>query len=360
MTLYREPGTVRPQQVINTSHPTPPHPTNQSPTPSSVRVFASETERYYPTPPRAHPTKARPQLSACVCKRNWTLLPHPTPPHPTKARPQLSACVCKRNWTLLPHPHPTQPKPEPSSVRVSASEHERYHPTPPHPMFMVVVGSVMKTPVCVSLLSPVCVSQKRLCVWANFRLGWAQDHVVTAVVLAFVLVLRPGWRRGIWNNQRLLRVGHRLALSANYGRGHPSVSRQRLHIPECATGAFWWNLHWQPLLAKSRHMDHWVPSSGQAVRVGCSGTVQCRNRWCTWCRWLDSRTCRKLMWWRHLPKLVEQAIRHGILLQHWGCRRHNGRWRDRNYSLRAAHASNAEWSGWRLRRIGCWLASGTN
>ena len=46
----------------------PPHPTQPKPDPSSVRVFASESERYYPTPP--HPTKARPQLSACVCKRN--------------------------------------------------------------------------------------------------------------------------------------------------------------------------------------------------------------------------------------------------------------------------------------------------
>ena len=30
-------------------------------------------------------------------------------------------------------PHPTQPKPDPSSVRAFASEHERYYPTPPHP-----------------------------------------------------------------------------------------------------------------------------------------------------------------------------------------------------------------------------------
>ena len=49
-------------------YPTPPHPTQPKPDPSSVRVFASESERYYPTPP--HPTKARPQLSARVCKRN--------------------------------------------------------------------------------------------------------------------------------------------------------------------------------------------------------------------------------------------------------------------------------------------------
>ena len=45
---------------------TPPHPTQPKPDPRSVRVFASEDERYYPTPP--HPTKARPHL-ACVCKR---------------------------------------------------------------------------------------------------------------------------------------------------------------------------------------------------------------------------------------------------------------------------------------------------
>ena len=118
-----------------------PHPTQPKPDPISVRVFASEDERYYPTPP--HPTKARPHLSACVCKRRWTLLPHPTPSHPTKARPQVSACVCRRRWTLLPHPTPpnqsltpaqcTQPKPDPISVRAFASEDERYYPTPPHP-----------------------------------------------------------------------------------------------------------------------------------------------------------------------------------------------------------------------------------
>ena len=83
--------------------PPPPHPTQPKPHPSSVRVFASERERYYTRPP----------------------------PHPTKARPQLSACVSKMN--IITPPHPTQPKPDPSSVRAFASEHERYYPTPPHP-----------------------------------------------------------------------------------------------------------------------------------------------------------------------------------------------------------------------------------
>ena len=108
--------------VITPSHPTPPHPTQPKPDPSSVRVFASETERYCPTPP-----------------------------------------------------HPTQPKPDPSSVRVFASETERYcplpHPTPPHPplqqlcnikwcVFMVVVGSLMKTRVCVCDPTFACVCKR--------------------------------------------------------------------------------------------------------------------------------------------------------------------------------------------------------
>ena len=160
-------------EKVTLTHPTPPHPSQSKPDPSSVRVFASEHERYFIT------------------------LPHPTPPHPTKARPQLSACVCKRNWTLLPHP--TQPKPDPSSVRVFASETECFYPTPPnqsptpaqcvclqaklnvippnpcplsHPcnikwcVFMVVLGWLMKTRVCVCdpTFACVCDSKTRVCV----------------------------------------------------------------------------------------------------------------------------------------------------------------------------------------------------
>ena len=106
-------------------YPNPPHPTQPKPDPSSVRVFASEHERYYLTlQPKPDPSSVR--VFASETERYY-----PTPPHPTKARPQLSACVCKRNWTLLPYPtppHPTQPKPDPSSVRVFASETERYPP----------------------------------------------------------------------------------------------------------------------------------------------------------------------------------------------------------------------------------------
>ena len=74
-------------------------------------------------------------------------------------------------------PHPTQPKPDPSSVRVFASEHERYYPTPPHvhagygfinenacvcdSTFACVCES--KTPVCVSQLSPMWMSLTPLC-----------------------------------------------------------------------------------------------------------------------------------------------------------------------------------------------------
>ena len=76
-----------------------PHPTQPKPDPSSVRVFASETERYYPTPPNQSPTPAQ-----CVC--------------------------LQAKLNVITPPHPTQPKPDPSSVRVFASETERYPPNP--------------------------------------------------------------------------------------------------------------------------------------------------------------------------------------------------------------------------------------
>ena len=90
---------------------TSPHPTQPKPDPRSVRVFASEDERYYPTPP--HPTKARPQLSApnqsptpaqCVClqaKMNVITPPRPTPPQKL-LRVRTNACsgeACLRGRT---------------------------------------------------------------------------------------------------------------------------------------------------------------------------------------------------------------------------------------------------------------------
>ena len=97
------------------------------PDPRSVRVFASEDERYYPTPPHQSPTPGQ-----CVClqaKMNAI-----TPPHPTQPKPDPISRVFAsedERYYLTP-PHPTQPKPDPRSVRVFASEDERYYPTPPN------------------------------------------------------------------------------------------------------------------------------------------------------------------------------------------------------------------------------------
>ena len=133
-------------EKVTLTHPTPPHPTQPKPDPSSVRVFASETERYYPTPP--HPTKARPQLSACVCKRNWTLLPHPTPPNQS---PTPAQCVCLQAKLNVIPPNPC-PLSHPCSIKWC--------------VFMVVLGWLMKTRVCVCdpTFACVCDSKTRVCV----------------------------------------------------------------------------------------------------------------------------------------------------------------------------------------------------
>ena len=80
-------------EKVTLTHPTPPHPSQPKPDPSSVRVFASEHERYFITLPHPTPPDQSPTPAQCVCLQ--AKLNVITPPHPTKARPQLSACVCK-------------------------------------------------------------------------------------------------------------------------------------------------------------------------------------------------------------------------------------------------------------------------
>ena len=75
------------------------------PDPRSVRVFASEDERYYTTPP--------------------------TQPKPNPISVRVFASEDERYYPTPPQP--TQPKPDPRSVRVFASEDERYYSTPPRP-----------------------------------------------------------------------------------------------------------------------------------------------------------------------------------------------------------------------------------
>ena len=107
---------------------TPPHPTQPKPDPSSVRVLASEDERYYPTPPT--PPNQSPTPAQCVClQAKMNVISPPTPPNQS---PTPAQCVClQAKMKVISPPHPTHPKPDPSSVRVFASEDERYYPTPP-------------------------------------------------------------------------------------------------------------------------------------------------------------------------------------------------------------------------------------
>ena len=94
--------TAKETMSITAEKVTPPHPTQ--PNPSSVRVFASEHERYYTRP---HPTQPKPDPSSARVFRRWTLLPHPTPPNQS---PTPAQCVClQANMNVITQPHPTPP-----------------------------------------------------------------------------------------------------------------------------------------------------------------------------------------------------------------------------------------------------------
>ena len=87
---------------------TPPHLTgNWSWKNSAVPVSAGQQERWW-------------GCCACVCTGTWTLLPHPTPPVTDHER--IVQCLCLQD----------SKKDDEVAVPVSAQEHERYYPTPPH------------------------------------------------------------------------------------------------------------------------------------------------------------------------------------------------------------------------------------
>ena len=122
---------------------------------------------------------------------------------------------------------------------------------------------------------------------------WSR-HFTTGSSLQHQSFLRHHGRRCGWQtagvqrqSHRLFRSGCRLESSKRNGRGHPDLHRQRLHFSKCACMSNKWHLHWQPLLAKSRDMDHRVWSSHHAVCVGPAGYIQCWSGWgsqggCEW------------------------------------------------------------------------------
>ena len=133
----------RNMNVIIPPHSTPPHPTSNWSEKSSACVCR---------------TARKMMRFPCLCvHRNMNVI---IPPHPTGNWSwKSSACVCRtarkmmrlpclcvhRNMNVIIPPHPTPPigkqclclqdskKDDEVAVPVGAQEHERYHPTPPHP-----------------------------------------------------------------------------------------------------------------------------------------------------------------------------------------------------------------------------------
>ena len=84
----------------------PPHPTQPKPDPSTVRVFASEDERYYPTP--THPTQPKPDPSSVRVFASEDERYQPPPPTPPNQSPTPAQCVClQAKMNVISPPHPT-------------------------------------------------------------------------------------------------------------------------------------------------------------------------------------------------------------------------------------------------------------